>query len=240
MHVGDLDGSSNIHGNRWDADVLVTIHDAGENPVADATVNGTWSNGINGSGSCLTNGSGQCTITRTDIRGNRDSVTFTVDNVTHASNSYQPGDNHDPDGDSDGTTIVVFKEGPPGPTPTPTMTPTPGPGGEIHVGDLDGSGITLSGNRWQAMVTITVHDAGEGPVAGATVDGSWNFGPGGSGSCVTNGAGQCTVMQTLRGNIGNVTFTVNNVTSTGDTYNAGANHDPDGDSDGTTILVSHP
>ena len=34
-------------------------------------------------------------------------VTFTVDNLSLAGYGYQPGDNHDPDGESDGTTVTL-------------------------------------------------------------------------------------------------------------------------------------
>ena len=34
--------------------------------------------------SCVTNASGVCTMTKTGINGNTSSVTFTVNNVTHA------------------------------------------------------------------------------------------------------------------------------------------------------------
>jgi hypothetical protein len=37
-----------------------------------------------------------------------------------------------------------------------------------------------------------------------------------------------------------VTFTVSNVTKSGSTYNGGANHDPDADSNGTAIVVAKP
>jgi hypothetical protein len=37
-----------------------------------------------------------------------------------------------------------------------------------------------------------------------------------------------------------VTFTVTDVSKAGMTYNPGANHDPDGDSNGTVIVVSKP
>jgi hypothetical protein len=37
------------------------------------------------------------------------SVTFAVDDVTLARYGYTPGGNRDPDGDSDGTTITVYK-----------------------------------------------------------------------------------------------------------------------------------
>jgi hypothetical protein len=108
--VGDLDGStSTSQGNRWNATVTITIHDSGDSPVANATVNGSWSNGANGSGSCVTNGSGQCSITRNNLRSNFSAVTFTVDSVTLAGNSYDSGANHDPDGDSDGTVIIVVQ-----------------------------------------------------------------------------------------------------------------------------------
>jgi len=110
MHVGDLDGSSvSAPRNRWEATVTVTVHDSGENPVANATVDGTWSAGANGGGSCVTNNSGLCSVTKTNIKGNSNSVTFTVNDVTHASNTYSAGVNHDPDGDSDGTTVVVLQ-----------------------------------------------------------------------------------------------------------------------------------
>jgi hypothetical protein len=37
------------------------------------------------------------------------SVTFAVDGVAHSSLTYDATDNHDPDGDSDGTSITVSK-----------------------------------------------------------------------------------------------------------------------------------
>ena len=110
MHVGDLDGSSAIEGGgRWGATVTVTVHDTNEAPVANATVYLSWSGGASGSGSCVTNANGQCSITVSGIRNKDVSVTFTVTNATHASLAYQSVANHDPDGDSTGTVIVVNK-----------------------------------------------------------------------------------------------------------------------------------
>jgi hypothetical protein len=37
---------------------------------------------------------------------------FTVDSVDHAALLYDPGANHDPDGDSNGTSIIVSLEPP--------------------------------------------------------------------------------------------------------------------------------
>jgi hypothetical protein len=109
MHVGDLDGSSVSSGNGWNATVTMKIHNQSENPVSGAVISGSWSNGATGSGTCTTNTSGQCSITKTGIRNSSNSVSFTVTNVTQSSLTYQPGSNHDPDGDSNGTTIVVAK-----------------------------------------------------------------------------------------------------------------------------------
>ena len=110
MHVGDLDASSTAaNGGRWDATVTITIHDLDHNAVADATVSGSWTAGASGTASCVTDGNGRCTVTTGGIHRNTSSVTFTVDGVTHTSFDYTPTANHDPDGDSDGTTITVSK-----------------------------------------------------------------------------------------------------------------------------------
>lgn len=238
-HVGDLDGSATLSGNRWNANVTITVHNGSEAPVAGATVSGSWSAGATGTGSCVTNAGGQCTVTKTNINGGVASVTFSVTNVTAAGLTYAPGSNHDPDADSNGTSIVVPKTG--GPTPTPTPSPTPGPGGVMHVGDLDGGSVSAPNNRWDATVTFTVHDAGHAPVSGATVSGSWSAGATGSASCVTNASGQCSVSKTnLRTTTNTVTFSVTNVTKAGSTYSAATNHDPEADSNGTVIVVAKP
>jgi PKD repeat protein len=114
MHVGDLGGSNApAGGGRWNATVVITVHDDNDNPVANASVSGSWSAGANGSGSCTTDAAGTCSITKNNVKSNVSSVTFTVDTVSHATFTYQASDNHDPDGDSDGTSIVVFKGGAP-------------------------------------------------------------------------------------------------------------------------------
>jgi hypothetical protein len=109
LHVGDLDNASTPSGNNWNAVVVVTVHDQNDAPLAGAVVSGAWSNGTSGSGTCTTNASGQCSLTRTNIRGSISAVTFSVTNVTLSSFTYQPGSNHDPDGDSTGTVIVLNK-----------------------------------------------------------------------------------------------------------------------------------
>ena len=109
MHIGDLDGTGTLQGNRWTSTVTVTVHDANHNPVANATVTGVWSNGASGTASCTTGSNGQCTVTKSDLSKGRSSVTFTVNNVTRAASTYTSATNHDPDGSSNGTRIVVAR-----------------------------------------------------------------------------------------------------------------------------------
>jgi hypothetical protein len=107
MHVGDLDRASSSPSNKWTANVTITIHDANHNPVANATVRGAWSNGASGTASCTTSSNGQCSVSKSDIPKGKNSVTFTVNNATHATLAYASANNHDPDGDSNGATIIV-------------------------------------------------------------------------------------------------------------------------------------
>jgi hypothetical protein len=113
MHVGDLDTNTvSAPRNRWNAIVSVKVHDALGNPVANVDVDGSWSAGTSGGGTCSTNSSGECSVTKNNVKSNIPSVTFTVDNLAHSTLNYKPSANHDPDPDSLGTTIVVYKDGP--------------------------------------------------------------------------------------------------------------------------------
>ena len=117
----------------------------------------------------------------------------------------------------------------------------------IHIGDLDDASAAAGGPNWNAQVVITVHAVDESPVNGATVtvnatrirksNGSQ---PVSTLTCVT-AAGQCTVTQSVNSNQfeNSVTFTVTNVTNSAP-YDPALNHDPDGDSDGFTIVVANP
>ncbi len=71
-------------------------------------VEDTWSGSTKGGGSCTTGASGWCTLIKSNLKSDTTSVTFIVDNVTHATFSYNSGDNHDPDSDSDGTSIILL------------------------------------------------------------------------------------------------------------------------------------
>lgn len=124
---------------------------------------------------------------------------------------------------------------------SPSVTVTVDNGAStMHVGDLDGTSASQL-FFWNATVTITVHDANEGPVNGATVSGAWSTGLGGTTSCTTNSNGQCSVTRAIIFNQqSGVTFSVGNVTHSTLTYQSSDNHDPDADSNGTNITISKP
>ena len=129
---------------------------------------------------------------------------------------------------SDTATITVEES-----TPPPTVS--------VHVGDLDGASVSAPRNRWEASVVVSVHDSGDSAVAGVTVSGTWGGAARGGASCVTGVAGTCEVAKAnLKGNKAEATFMVTQIDGTDVVYEAGANHDPDGDSDGTSITISAP
>jgi hypothetical protein len=108
--------------------------------------------------------------------------------------------------------------------------------GTLHVGDLDG--VASQKASWQAKITITVHDASDAPISGVTVGGAWGGGAAGTATCKTGRKGTCTVASpAVAPATTEVTFRVMGATAAGYTYGAGANHDPDGSSDGTTITI---
>jgi VCBS repeat-containing protein len=112
MHVQDLDAfSETAPRNRWNALVTVTVQDAMGFPVAAADVSGTWSDGATGGGTCTTDASGSCDVRKNNLKSNISSVTFTVGGINHTTLTYKPSANDDPDADSDGTKIIVYKDG---------------------------------------------------------------------------------------------------------------------------------
>ena len=109
LHIGDLDRSSISAGKSWNAIVTILVHDVAERAVANATVAAKWSNGAKGTASCVTNSNGICTISKTGLKNTTTSVTFSVTGVAHATLTSQANNNHDPDGDSNGTVIIISR-----------------------------------------------------------------------------------------------------------------------------------
>ena len=106
MHVGDLNGSSGTQAKSWSVSVVIVIHTQEHGNVENATVTGTWHDGV--SGSCTTTAAlGTCEVLRSGLPRKGNNATFTVTGVTHPSMKLDAARNHDPDGNSNGTTIVV-------------------------------------------------------------------------------------------------------------------------------------
>jgi hypothetical protein len=75
-------------------------------------------------------------------------------------------------------------------------------------------------------------------IEGAVVTGQWTGKT--TVQCTTNANGRCTVSNRYGKAKASVTLKITNVQLAGATYDATANHDPDGDSDGTSIVVARP
>jgi hypothetical protein len=109
-----------------------------------------------------------------------------------------------------------------------------------HVGDLDGSATSVGRRYWRGTVDVQVHDDAERPVIGATLTAAWSGGYSGTVRCVTDGTGRCTVATgSIRNNVYTTMLSVVDVEHPSASYTA-ANHDPDGDSDGTRVTVRKP
>lgn len=111
MHVADLGQTATSEGGTWTAIVLIRVHDVGHGNLAGAAVTGRWSNGTNGRADCIfpTLDDGICFLSKSGIRTRNASVRFTVTGITLAGQTYIAASNHDEDGDSDGTSIIVLR-----------------------------------------------------------------------------------------------------------------------------------
>ena len=75
----------------------VTVVDQNGNAVSDATVSGTFSGDVDGNDSGATGGEGMVTLASNTVTERPFIVEFCVDDITHASLTYNPGANIDPD-----------------------------------------------------------------------------------------------------------------------------------------------
>ena len=97
MHVEGITEVSIIRGGGGgSAEVTVTIHDTDGNPVADATVSGTYSGDLSGSPSGVTDAAGQVTLASDAFTARPFDLAFCIDNVTNATLTYDSADNSDP------------------------------------------------------------------------------------------------------------------------------------------------
>jgi len=96
MHIQSIDMSTTrIRLNGWYtyATAMITIVDANNNPVENATVYGHWSGLTSDSDSGITDINGQVSLDSDAVKNADGTFTFTVDNVTHGTLIYNPEDN---------------------------------------------------------------------------------------------------------------------------------------------------
>ena len=109
FHIGDLDASASKSGKTWTAHVTIRVDNAAHAALSGVLVTGTWSNGATGTVSCTTTTAGTCTVQKAKIATTVASVRFTVTGASRSGFTYTPASNHDPETDSNGTTIVVVR-----------------------------------------------------------------------------------------------------------------------------------
>ena len=99
LHIAHLDGNVATQRNQWRAEVVIHVADGGGQPVAGATVAGSWSDGRTFSGT--TDGTGQMTAASRWLNRNTQAITLTVEHVTYSNWSF----------DGNGTSIIVQRDG---------------------------------------------------------------------------------------------------------------------------------
>ena len=109
MHIADLDGANSTDGTKWRTHATLTVRDAAGVPVTGAKVYATWSYGS--LTDCTTDINGQCSRTSGKLKlAEVSAVSLAVDHVIHPEVlvwAYDPTGNADPDGDSDGTVVIL-------------------------------------------------------------------------------------------------------------------------------------
>jgi len=163
LRVGDLDGTSVwVNKRKWAATVTVLVQDGSGLPVPNATVTGTWSNGIQSTAS--TNATGLATVTSGNMDISVASVTFAVTGIQHATFTYDANANTDPDGDSSGTSILVYQNG-------TTAAPTSVARESLSVASspLTAATTPRSAQAATAVGTLFIEQHTE-PVAGPAID----------------------------------------------------------------------
>ena len=76
----------------WEAYVQATVHDENHDPVANATVSGVWDPIGFGMAEfeCVTDVAGRCQVRSATLPTADQEMTFTVDDITHATLTYYP------------------------------------------------------------------------------------------------------------------------------------------------------
>jgi len=105
MHIGDLDAYADpMPKGLFAVHVTISVHDKAHRPVANATVSGRW--WTDAEASCTTGPAGECAVWAPALVKRGATISFSVQSAVHVMYVYSLS-NHDPDGDSDGTRIVL-------------------------------------------------------------------------------------------------------------------------------------
>ena len=165
-----------------------------------------------------------------DNHGNQTGNSYNPGTLSYSTQYFWRIDEVNDDGTRGGSLWSFTTEAAAQPEPEPLL---------IHTGNLQGDRVDQPRSRWRAVVDIKVHDALDAAVAGALVEGNWSNGATGSASCTTDGTGWCRVEKNnLKSGVTGVSFSVSALSdAAGSSYQAPANHDVDGNSNGTTITV---
>jgi hypothetical protein len=109
----------------------------------------------------------------------------------------------------------------------------------VRIADLDAT-RSGAGKNWTASVTVEVRNDLGAAVTGDVVTGSFSPAGGTGRTCTTGSNGRCPITSSaIPKRNGSVVFTVTAV-ATSLPYTPGANSDPDGDSNGTSITITKP
>ncbi|MFZ1753447.1 MAG: S8 family serine peptidase [Caldilineaceae bacterium] len=129
--------------------------------------------------------------------------------------------------------------------PTPEQTTNDNETGVLHVSDLDNLSYWESSKKWSGAFVVEISDASghRQPGAQVTVDiDDPNDRVSGTAHCTTNENGACLIVTSAQQSkkVDRMTLTVQDVALAGYRYDAAANSDPDGDSNGTAITSYLP
>ena len=107
LHVGDIDALKTVKSTTWQVKFTLKVDNASHVGVSGVTISGAFSGGYVGVATCRTNNSGICSVNTPNMLKSVTSVTWTVAGLTYPASQYDSSANHDPDGDSNGTFMVV-------------------------------------------------------------------------------------------------------------------------------------
>lgn len=116
VQVVDIDGAVRTQRNQWQASVSVQVQSATGVNISNASVSIRWSDGR--TTTARTGSNGRVTFTSAWLSSRTDSITFTVTGISASGYLYNPAANNDSEGDSNGTSIIVFRNGTTSPGPT--------------------------------------------------------------------------------------------------------------------------